>query len=136
VLQPGARWIHQHNATETPTGQLFDELAQRAWDLRERTTPGNHLQEPVLSGEQCLCLLQLAHAEATRFTLTLASLQFEAKRVNLLGGICLFIQAGLHCGRQLRSVTTFILITFWMKCNCTNGNLPFQIEICFIRAGW
>lgn len=97
VLQPGTEGIHQNNATERTTGQFFDKPTQGREDFRERTIPGNHFQEPVLPGEQCLRPLKFCHALSAVFEFAQTPFRFELQRLGRFGSVLYPVGAGIHC---------------------------------------
>jgi hypothetical protein len=54
VPQSIADWIDEHDSTERSALDFFDEPAQSIKDFRECTSGGEHLEQVIFSGKQCL----------------------------------------------------------------------------------
>ena len=71
--------VQQKDRTKRTAGNLLHEPANPVEDRRKRLTLRDHFEQPILSGEQRLSLLQFSQAKATRFKFTLTPLQFDPR---------------------------------------------------------
>src|SRR5207244_3985015 len=69
--------VQQKDRTQRTAGNLLHQPANPVEDRRKRFTLGDHFEQPILSGEQCLSLLQYSQAKATCFKFTLTPLHFD-----------------------------------------------------------
>src|SRR2546425_3484279 len=98
VPKPAAIRVQQKDRTKGTAGNLLHQPANPVEDRRQSLTLRDHFEQPILSGEQRLSLLQFSQAKATRFKFPLTSLHFEPKRYDPLGIVSLRLE--MEIGRS------------------------------------